>query len=68
MKHENRGHALIINIQKFAANLRVDERIGSNEDAPAIYQRLWELGFDCDLLTDPTADEIIQKLTECMSF
>ena len=66
MKHENRGRALIINNRIFYPGLGMEDRMGSDVDASAIYQRFQELGFDCDLLNDATADQIIQKLKQCM--
>ena len=66
MDHENRGHALIINNRKFHPSFEMPEREGSDVDASAIYQRLQELGFDCDLLNDATESQILQKLKEYM--
>ena len=66
MDHENRGRALIINNRTFAKHLKMTDRTGSDVDASAIYQRLQELGFDCELLNDATESQILHKLKECM--
>jgi len=63
MSHRRLGIAVVINNVKFQPRTLPD-RTGSDVDAANINQRLQEMGFDVEHLTNVTVDEIVTKIAE----
>lgn len=58
------GIAIVINNTEFDARLKLADRKTSDADASSLYQRFLELGFESDILTDVTKDDLEEKFRE----
>ncbi|XP_052058991.1 uncharacterized protein LOC127699369 isoform X2 [Mytilus californianus] len=58
------GRAVVINNTEFDSKLGVYDRRGGDGDAASLLQRFMELGFESELLSDATKDDLEEKFQE----
>lgn len=62
MDYEQRGRAIIINNRDFSRELGLGQRTGTDQDAAALHQRFTEMGFEVDVYTNQTVQEMLNIL------
>jgi len=67
MSHPRRGHFLLINNRHFDQATGKKERRGSDVDAANLFTAFKQLGFEVDLKSNQTRQDMLRVAIECKS-
>jgi len=67
MSHPHRGHLVLINNRHFSKETHKEERRGSDVDAANLFATFKQLGFDVNLQSNLTCQQMLRMAIDCKS-
>jgi len=64
MNHSERGRLIIINNKEFLPRTGMNKRKGTDEDATSLFTDFKKLGFDVQVKSNQTAEQMLQLMIE----